>query len=142
MVAPSARGDAPQQSASRVNEIFTFEGTEQLPPSESTRRKKRLRDRGSLGDGATDSPETTCNKETNGRVTTQELRRLIEDLKEVITNQSKVIQEIKADQQAIKSQNVELQKQIHTLQEQLVAAPATKTGTKSWAEIAAAASKI
>jgi FtsZ-binding cell division protein ZapB len=141
MVAPSARGDAPQQNASRVNEIFTFEGTEQLPPSESTRRKKRLRDRGSLGDGVIGTPETTSNKENHGRVTTQELRRLIEDLKEVITNQSNVIQEIKANQQAIKSQNVELQKQIHALQEQLEAVPATKTGTKTWAEIAAAASQ-
>ncbi|KAF4233525.1 hypothetical protein CNMCM6805_009182 [Aspergillus fumigatiaffinis] len=87
------------------------------------------------------NPRNHINKETNERVTTQELRRLIEDLKEVITNQSKVIQEIKVDQQAIKSQNVELQKQIHTLREQLEAAPATKTGTKSWAEIAAAASQ-
>jgi hypothetical protein len=86
MVALSARGDAPQQNASRVNEIFMFEGTEQLPLSESTQRKKRLRDRGSLGDGVIRTPETISNKENHGCITTQELRRLIKDLKEVIIN--------------------------------------------------------
>jgi predicted RNase H-like nuclease (RuvC/YqgF family) len=130
-VAPSTRGDAPQQNTSRVNKIFTFEGTEQLPPSKSTQRKKQLRDHSSLGDRVIRTPKTTSNKENHRRITTQELRHLIKDLKEVITNQSNVIQEIQANQQAIKSQNVELQKQIHALQEQLKAVPATKTGTKT-----------
>lgn len=141
MVVPPARGTTPQQNASGVTKLFTFEGFEQLPPSESTRRKKRLRDRNSLGDGAAEILGTTTPKESNGRVTTQELRHLIEDLTEVIANQSNVIREIKADQQILKSQNVELQEQIQSLREQLETIATTGPPTKTWAEVAATASQ-
>jgi hypothetical protein len=138
MVAPPARGDAPQQNASGVTKLFTFEN---LPPSESTRRKKRLRNRTSFGDDGGEIPETTTPKESNGRVTTQELRRLIEELTEVITDQTNIINEIRADQQVLKTQNVELQEQIQTLRGQLEAASTTRTTAKTWAEVAAAANE-
>jgi hypothetical protein len=141
MVVPPARGTAPQQNASGVTKLFTFGGIENLPPSESTRRKKRLRNRTSLGDDAAEILETTTPKESNGRVTTQELRRLVEELTEVITDQTNIIKEIKADQQVLKTQNVELQEQIQSLRGQLEAISTTGTTAKTWAEVAAAANE-
>lgn len=141
MVVPPAGGAAPQQNASGVTKLFTFEGIENLPPSESTRRKKRLRNRTSLGDDSAEILETTTPKESNGRVTTQELRRLIEDLTEVIADQTKIIKEIKTDQQGLKTQNVELQEQIQSLRRQLETISTTPTTAKTWAEVATAANQ-
>jgi hypothetical protein len=103
MVVPLARGAAPQQNASGVAKLFTFKGIENLPPSRLTRRKKRLRNQTSLGDYIAETFETTTPKESNGHVTTQELRRLIKDLTEVINDQSNVIREIRANQQVLKT---------------------------------------
>jgi predicted RNase H-like nuclease (RuvC/YqgF family) len=94
-----------------------------------------------LGDDSAEILETATTKESNGRVTTQELRHLIEDLTEVITDQSNIIKEIKADQQVLKTQNVELQKQIHSLQEQLQTMATTRAPAKTWAEVAATANQ-
>lgn len=140
MVDPSTGGAEPQQNASgAVESAFTFEAFEQLPPGKSTRgERKRLRDRNSLGDDLVEITEAPKPKENNGRVTTQDLRRLIEDLKEVVTHQNNEIREIKADQQILKAQNVELQEQVQSLREQLEATPTTETPAKTWAQVATA----
>jgi hypothetical protein len=70
MVVLLARGAAPQQNALGATKLFTFKGIENLPLSESTRRKKRLRNQASLGDDALEILETITPKESNGRVTT------------------------------------------------------------------------
>jgi FtsZ-binding cell division protein ZapB len=72
---------------------------------------------------------------------TQELRLLIEDLKEINTLQSNELREIKANQQVLKSQNAELQEQVQGLQEQLEAIPTTGHTAKTWAEVATTASQ-
>ena len=92
-----------------------------------------------MGDNTAESPETITPKESNGRVTTHELRHLIEDLTEVINDQSNVIREIQADQQVLKTQNVELQEQVQSLRVQLGRISATESRTRTWAEVATAA---
>lgn len=73
-------------------------------------KRKRLRDRNSIGDNLVEIVEAPKPKE-NGRVTTQELCRLIKDLKQIITLQSNKLREIRADRQMLKSQYVELEEQ-------------------------------
>jgi uncharacterized protein HemX len=91
--------------------------------------RKRLRDRNSIGDNLVEIVEAPKPKE-NERVTTQELRRLIEDLREIITLQSNELRESRADQQILKSQYVELQKQVQGLREQLEAIPTDERTAK------------
>jgi hypothetical protein len=57
--------------------VFRFEAFKQLPPGKSMWwERKRLRDRNSIGDNLLEIVEAPKPKE-NGRVTTQELRHLI-----------------------------------------------------------------
>ncbi|KAL3449636.1 hypothetical protein BJX65DRAFT_272743 [Aspergillus insuetus] len=95
--------------------VFTFEPFEQPPPSKSRWGiRKRLRDRNCIGNNLVEIIKAPKPKE-NRRVTTQELRCLIKDLKEIITLQSNELREIRADQQILKSQYVELEEQVQGL---------------------------
>jgi hypothetical protein len=70
------RDAEPQQTATGVVKVLTFDAFEQLPPGKSTREERmRLTDRNSIGDDLVEMIEVSKPK-GNGRVTTQELRHL------------------------------------------------------------------
>ncbi|KAH3499708.1 hypothetical protein KXW24_001085 [Aspergillus fumigatus] len=94
MAVPPEEDAEPQQNASGAVKAFTFEAFEQA----------------SQCDNLVEIVEAPKPKE-NGRVTTQELCRLIKDLKQIITLQSNKLREIRADRQMLKSQYVELEEQ-------------------------------
>jgi hypothetical protein len=89
------------------------------------------------------NPEFASSEDNNGRVTTKEIRQLINSLKEIINHQTTVIEstkaeilEVKHDQDVLRDQNEKLHEEIRALRERIEtltpAAPA-----RSWAAVAA-----
>jgi hypothetical protein len=83
--------------------------------------------------------------EGTGRVTTQEVRQLIDTLKDTIAHQTNLIEsskaellEVKHDQNVIKAQNEKLHEEVCALRAQIEALPSTPPA-RSWAAVAAGA---
>ncbi|KAJ5808858.1 hypothetical protein N7474_010127 [Penicillium riverlandense] len=112
-------------------------------PSFVPRKRRSPRHGDEITTSARSNPEFAATGENGGRVTTKELRQLIDSLKEIITNQTAVIestkadlQEVKRDQQALKSINDELREEVRTLRTQIDGLASTLP-TRSWASVAA-----
>jgi hypothetical protein len=82
--------------------------------------------------------------DNNGRVTTKEIRQLIENLKQIIHHQTTLIestkaelQEVKHDQNVLQTQNEKLHEEIRALRTQVEALPSTPPAARSWAAVAA-----
>ena len=106
-----------------------------------TRRQARLSDAHS--NAARSNTETTNTGDNNGRVTTREIWRMIDGLKETIAYQTELIQstknellEVKHDQNVLHTQNEKLHEEVRALRAQIDALPSTPVA-KSWAAVAA-----
>jgi hypothetical protein len=136
---PQPTNSQPTSSQTTVFSLETFQPT---ISSQSTRLGKRRRN-GSYT-APISNPEFAAAAD-NGRVTTKEVKRLIEELKDIIHHQTSIIEATKADllevktkQQALKSQNAELQDEIQALRAQINNLPPTNPRPpKTWAEVAA-----
>ena len=87
--------------------------------------------------------ENTGTGDHNGRVTTREIWRLIDGLKETIAYQTELIQstknellEVRHDQNVLHTQNEKLHEEVRALRAQIEALPSSPAA-KSWATVAA-----
>jgi hypothetical protein len=107
------------------------------------RKRRSLRHGNEVTTAARSNPEFAGSEDNNGRVTTKEVRQLINSLKEIISHQTTVIEstkaeilEVKHDQNVLRDQNEKLHDEIRALREQIEAlTPAAPT--RSWAAVAA-----
>ncbi|KAJ9481484.1 hypothetical protein VN97_g11989, partial [Penicillium thymicola] len=106
-----------------------------------TRRQARPSDGHTIS--ARSHAETTSTGDHNGRVTTREIWRLIDGLKETIAYQTELIQstknellEVKHEQSVIHTQNENLHEEVRALRAQIDALPSTPVA-KLWAAVAA-----
>ena len=121
----------------------TTDGLENLDSTAAprTRRQARLSDAHTTA--ARSNAETSNTGDNNGRVTTREIWRLIDGLKETIAYQTELIQstknellEVKHDQNVLHTQNEKLHEEVRALRAQIEALPSTPVA-KSWAAVAA-----
>lgn len=113
-------------------------------------RKRSPRQGNDLTTTARSNPEFANTEDNHGRVTTKEVRRLIESLKEIIAHQTALIesiestkteiQEVKHDQNFLQERNAKLHGVVRALRAQLDAAPLAAVPTRTWAAVAAAGS--
>ena len=87
--------------------------------------------------------EITSSVDKSWRVTTRDIWRMIDSLKETIAYQTELIQstkdellEVKHDQNVLQTQNEKLYKEVRALRAQIDALPSTPVA-KSWAAVAA-----
>jgi hypothetical protein len=138
-------------SADHLSEVKLPHRSHSSPTSEFTivtRGSKRRRNGGKKG-AATDSTASFvfAGHDHEGDSNLNELARLIATLKDTITQQSSIIETVRADltavkseQQDLKNQNAQLQEEIRSLQTQLSAYSASIPTPRSWASVAASPS--
>jgi hypothetical protein len=140
MADPPAGGPEPSPTnTQRGVRLFTVEDFEPIVP----RKRRSPRNGNEATTVAHSNPEFASSEDNNGRVTTKEIRQLINSLKEIITHQTTVIEstraeilEVKHDQTVLRDQNEKLHEEIRALRERTeTLTPATPT--RSWAAIAA-----
>ena len=107
------------------------------------RKRRSPRHGEELVNTARSNPEFADLGDHGGRVTTKEIRQLINNLKEIITHQTAVIEstkadlvEVKHDQNTLKTINEQLQEEVRTLREEIKVLTSTSP-TRSWAAVAA-----
>jgi DNA gyrase/topoisomerase IV subunit A len=92
---------------------------------------------------ARSNPEFASTEDNNGRVTTKEVRQLIDNLKLIIHRQTALIEstkaeieEVKHDQNVLRDQNEKLHEEVRALRTQ-IEATAQASPPRSWAAVAA-----
>jgi len=91
---PSTGGPEPSPTnTQRGPRLFTREDFEPIMP----RKRRSPRNRNKTTTVAYSNPEFAGSEDNNGRVTTKEVRQLINSLKEIITYQTTVIKSTKAE---------------------------------------------
>ena len=140
MANPPAGGpEPPPTNPQRGAALFTLANFE---PSIVPRKRRSPRHGDESTTIARSNPEFANTEDGNGRVTTKEIRQLINGLKEVIAYQTIVIEstkaellEVKHDQNVLRDQNEKLLDEIRTLREQIEnLTPAVPA--RSWAAVA------
>ena len=116
-------------------------------PSLTPRKRRNLRGNDEITTTARSNPEYADTGDGTGRVTTKEVRQLINNLKEIINHQTAVIEstktdllEVKQEQQALKDTNKQLTEEVQALRKQVERLPATPPATpptRSWAAVVA-----
>jgi uncharacterized coiled-coil DUF342 family protein len=103
--------------------MFTLESFEQ---SVTPRKRRNIRHEDEVTSTPRSNPEFTNPADNNWRVTTKEVRQLIDGLKEIIAHQISVtestrtkLQEVIEDKQTLKSQNKELHEEARALRTQI-----------------------
>ncbi|EGD99960.1 hypothetical protein TESG_08624 [Trichophyton tonsurans CBS 112818] len=142
MAEPTGDPEPPNTQESTTS-ILSFESFQPITQSSQPARRGKRRRNDSYTTNS--NPEPVAAGDGSGRVTNQEIRRLIDDLKNVISHQTNVIEatkagilELKVEQEALKSQNSSLQEEIHALRAQIEAL-SSNPPVRTWAEVAASA---
>lgn len=137
---PAGAPDSPPTNTQGTTDLFSLENFE---PSIVPRKRRQPRHGDEAAAGPRSNPEFASASDTNGRVTTKEVRRLIDSLKEIITHQTALIEstkaeilEVKHDQNVLQAQNEKLHEEVRALREQVEAPPPTPP-TRPWAAVAA-----
>jgi hypothetical protein len=136
---PAGRPEPSPTNTQRRAGIFTLKSFE---PSIVPRKRRSPRHGNEVTTVARSNPEFAYTEDSNGRVTTKEIRHLINSLKEVIAHQTTVIEstkaellEVKHDQNVLREQNEKLFDEIKTLRER-IETPTLAVPTRSWAAVA------
>ncbi|OQD71744.1 hypothetical protein PENPOL_c001G07074 [Penicillium polonicum] len=137
MADPHAGGPEPP----RTPGMTTTNASDNFNPTAAPRTRRQARP--SDGHTTATRPETTSSGDNNGRVTTREICRLIEGLKETIAYQTELIQstknellEVKHDQNVLHTQNEKLHEEVRALRAHIDALPPSQAAN-SWATVAA-----
>ncbi|CEJ62844.1 hypothetical protein PMG11_11329 [Penicillium brasilianum] len=140
MADPPTGGPGPSPTNTQIGtQLFTLDDFEPVVPRK--RRSPRNRDEATTTGYL--NPEFGDTGDNNGRVTTKEVRQLINSLKEIINNQTTLIEstktellEVKHDQNFIREQNEKLHEEIRALRAQIEARPQALPPS-TWAAVAA-----
>jgi hypothetical protein len=139
MADPPAGGPEPSPTNNqRRAKLFTRDDFVPIVP----RKRRSPRNCNETTTIAYSNPEFGGSEDNNGRVTTKEVRQLINSLKEIINNQTTLIestkaelQEVKHDQNVLQEQNNKLHEELQALRAQIEARPPAPSPT--WAAVAA-----
>ncbi|OQE00248.1 hypothetical protein PENVUL_c055G06446 [Penicillium vulpinum] len=139
MADPHAGGPEPPRTTTPGTTTTNALDNSNSTTAPRTRRQARPSD----GHTTATRSETTSSGDNNGRVTTRDICRLIEGLKETIAYQTELIQstknellEVKHDQNVLQTQNEKLHEEVRALRTHIDALPPPPTA-KSWATVAA-----
>ena len=139
MADPHAGGPEPPRTTTPGTTTTNALDNSNSTTAPRTRRQARPSD----GHITATRSETTRSGDNNGRVTTRDICRLIEGLKETIAYQTELIQstknellEVKHDQNVLQTQNEKLHEEVRALRTHIDALPPPPTA-KSWATVAA-----
>ncbi|KAJ9480546.1 hypothetical protein VN97_g13009, partial [Penicillium thymicola] len=141
MADPHAGGPEPPRTTTPGT--TTTDALDNLNSTTAPRTRRQTRSSDGHTTAARSNAETASSGDTNGRVTTREIWRLIDGLKETIAYQTELIQstknellEVKHEQSVIHTQNENLHEEVRALRAQIDALPSTPVA-KSWATVAA-----
>ncbi|OGE46890.1 hypothetical protein PENARI_c093G11063, partial [Penicillium arizonense] len=141
MADPHAGAPEPSRTTTRGTAVTDAPENLDSTTAPRTRRQARLSD--GYSNAARSITETTSSVDSSGRVTTRDIWRMIDGLKETIAYQTELIQstkdelfEVKHDQNILQTQNEKLHEEVRALRAQIDALPATPVA-KSWAAVAA-----
>lgn len=134
---------APEAVPTNTHEITNLFSSTDFQPSIVPRKRRQLRHGDEFTSAPRSNPEFAGTGEQTGRVTTKEVRQLIDSLKDIIHHQATLIQatkdelqELKHEQNILHAQNEKLHEEIRALRGQVEMPPSTPP-TRSWAAVAA-----
>ncbi|CEJ62888.1 hypothetical protein PMG11_11373 [Penicillium brasilianum] len=137
---PPGGPEPPPTNTQRGAALFTLENFE---PSIVPRKRRSPRHGNEITTVARSNPEFTSTEDNNGRVTTKEVRQLIDSLKLIINRQTVLIEstkaeieEVKHDQNVLREQNEKLHEEVRALRAQ-IETTAQAAPPRSWATVAA-----
>lgn len=117
--------------------------TESLETTTAPRTRRRAREEDDQTHAVPASTEPTNASTSSGRVTTKEIRQIIEHLRHTIDEQTTLIQatrtelkQVKHNQNELQAQNKKLLEEVQALRTQIEGLNAP-TATRSWAAVAA-----
>ena len=135
---PAGAPEPPPTNTERPTKIFSVEDFE---PQIVPRKRRQPRQGDEFVSTPRSNPEFAG--ESTGRVTTKEVWKLIDTLKDIIHHQTTLIestqselQEVKHNQNVLQEQNEKLQEEVRALRTQLEALPSAPPA-RSWAAVAA-----
>ncbi|KAJ5340350.1 hypothetical protein N7541_009474 [Penicillium brevicompactum] len=130
---------APEATPTNTKETTNPFSLEEFQPSIVPRKRRQPRHGDEFTSAARAKPEFAGNGEPTGRVTTKEVRQLIDGLKDIIQRQRSLIQttkdelqEVKRDRNVLLAQNEKPNEEIRALRAQIEAVSSTPP-TRSWA---------
>lgn len=129
---PDPPAGAPEATPTNTPKTTKLFSSDRFQPSLVPRKSRQPRHSDKYTSTPRSSPEFASNSEPTRRVTTREVRQLIDDLKEIIHHQTTLIQanedelhKVKHNQNVLLDQNEKLLEEIRTLRTQVETHPPT-----------------
>lgn len=137
----------PEPLARNTRRSGAIDASDTLEPRIAPRTRRQTRQEDDYAEASAQAAEPADTGASHGRVTTKEIRKIIEQLQHTIDEQTALIQatrtelrEVKHNQNELQTQNEKLQEEIQALRPQ-VDSLSGPTASRSWATVVANAEK-